>query len=85
MRVRLIRTADPHTRLVPGAVGTVIETDDEAGTLHVLWQDGSTLGLIPGEDEWTVLSDAPAPCTLCGQPLVPGCCDATDVYAGTQP
>lgn len=74
MRVRLIRTTDPHTQLVPGAEGTVVQVDD-LGTVHVRWDDGGTLGLIPGVDKWDDL------CTLCGKVLVPGCCDTTDLYA----
>lgn len=52
--VRLVSTADPHTRLLPGATGTV-ENVDDAGTVHVRWDDGSTLGLIPGEDVWEMV------------------------------
>lgn len=55
-RVRLIRCEDPHTELVPGEVGTIRFTDS-VGTLHVTWDKGSMLGLIPGLDEWEVLSD----------------------------
>lgn len=54
MRVRLIRTTDEHTRLSPGAEGTIIGVD-KLGTLHVRWDDGSTLGLLPGEDKWEVI------------------------------
>jgi hypothetical protein len=28
---------------------------DSMGTVHVKWDSGSTLGLIQGEDQWTVL------------------------------
>jgi Domain of unknown function (DUF4314) len=50
-RVRLIRTTDPYTGLRPGAEGTV-SLVDSMGTVHVDWDEGSSLGLIPGEDEW---------------------------------
>lgn len=50
-RVRLISTDDPWTRLQPGTLGKVICTDD-IGTVHVKWDDGSTLGLVPGHDSW---------------------------------
>lgn len=50
-RVRLIRTTDPYTRLLPGDEGTVDHVDN-AGTVHVRWDNGSNLGLIPGEDMW---------------------------------
>jgi hypothetical protein len=55
----LVRTSDPYTRLKPGAEGTVIALDD-AGTLHVRWDDGSTLGLTD-EDEWDPLYDDSGP------------------------
>ena len=53
-RVRLERTSDPYTQLKPGALGTVA-FEDSMGTLHVKWDSGSNLGLVPGEDQWTLL------------------------------
>jgi len=55
-RVVLVRCTDPYTTLKPGTEGTVQFVDD-AGTVHVRWDDGSTLGMIPGEDEWTLLGE----------------------------
>jgi hypothetical protein len=55
-RVRLERTTDEYTRLAPGAEGTITFVDS-LGTLHVDWDDGSRLGLVTGEDRWTVISD----------------------------
>jgi hypothetical protein len=55
-RVRLVSTADLDTRLQPGAVGTASLVDDR-GTVHVRWDEGSTLGLIPGVDRWEVIGD----------------------------
>lgn len=49
-RVELISTTDPYTRLAPGTQGTVSSVDD-IGTIHVNWDSGSSLGMIPGEDE----------------------------------
>lgn len=66
-RVRLIHTSDPHTKLRPGAEGTVVNVD-YTGTTHVRWDDGGTLGLLPRHDVWDEL------CSLCGGVLVPGCC-----------
>jgi len=51
--VRLVWTSDEFTRLVPGTRGRVSFVDD-TGTIHVEWEDGSSLGLIPGEDRWVV-------------------------------
>lgn len=45
-RVRLVAIDDPYTRLRPGDVGTVRRVDD-AGTVHVTWDSGSTLGIVP--------------------------------------
>jgi hypothetical protein len=28
---------------------------DDAGTVHVNWDCGSRLGLVPGEDSWVIL------------------------------
>jgi Domain of unknown function (DUF4314) len=30
---------------------------DDNGTVHVKWDSGSILGLVPGEDEWDVLTE----------------------------
>jgi hypothetical protein len=54
-RVRLVSTSDPHTRLSPGDEGVVTSVDD-FGTLHVSWDNGSTLGLIYMEDSYEVVS-----------------------------
>ena len=54
-RIRLVSTADPHTRLQPGTLGTIRRVD-MLGTVHVRWDDGSTLGLIPEEDTWEELA-----------------------------
>ncbi len=51
-KVRLVMTSDPYTRLKSGTAGVVRFVDD-LGTLHVEWEDGSSLGLVHGEDHWT--------------------------------
>lgn len=51
-RVELIYMDDPYNhKLVPGCQGAVRWVDD-MGTIHVNWDCGSSLGLIPGEDTW---------------------------------
>ena len=50
-RVELDYTSDPWTRLEPGARGNVVY-EDSLGTVHVNWDDGSRLGLVPGHDRW---------------------------------
>jgi Domain of unknown function (DUF4314) len=42
-RVRLLSTSDPHMDLEEGAEGTV-EFVDDMGTVHVRFDDGTTLG-----------------------------------------
>jgi len=49
-RVELVHTSDPYTKLIPGTKGTV-EFVDDAGTIQISWDNGSGLGMIPGEDE----------------------------------
>lgn len=44
-RVELIHTSDEYTRLVPGTLGTVTFIDSME-TVHVKWDDGSSLGLV---------------------------------------
>ena len=52
-RVRLIRCNDRYTRLQPGEEGTV-SCVDALGTVHIHWDSGSRLGLIPDDDEFDV-------------------------------
>ena len=49
-RIELVFTSDPYTKLTPGTKGTVDFVDD-AGTLQIRWDNGSGLGMVPGEDE----------------------------------
>ncbi len=53
-RIKLVYCSDPYTQLVSGDKGTVTDIDD-AGTVHVEWDSGSRLGLVPGEDRWVAL------------------------------
>lgn len=55
-RVELIRCSDPFTRLQPGERGTVVLVDS-LGTVHVEWDSGSTLGLVPGEDSYRIIEE----------------------------
>jgi hypothetical protein len=48
-RVELIYTDDEYTNLKPGALGTVRHIDS-LGTVHVEWDSGAHLGMIPGHD-----------------------------------
>ena len=51
MRVKLLSTTDPYTKLKKGDEGIVTDFD-ALGTMFVQWDNGSNLGLIMGEDNW---------------------------------
>jgi len=53
-RIKLIHMDDPYTSLKPGDTGTINGIDD-LGTLQMEWDNGPTLGLIPGEDKFEKL------------------------------
>ena len=48
-RVELVTMNDPDSTLKPGDQGTVDFVDDTA-TVFLLWDNGSTLGVVYGED-----------------------------------
>ena len=48
-RVELVSMNDPYTKLRPGDQGKVIAVDD-IGTVHIAWDNGSSLGVAYGED-----------------------------------
>ena len=48
---------DPYTKLKAGDTGVINHIDD-AGTLHVVWDSGSTLGVLPDVDDYDVLCSA---------------------------
>ena len=49
-KVRLLHMNDPFTTIPIGTIGVVSGVDD-AGTIHTVWSNGSTLGVVFGEDE----------------------------------
>ena len=49
-RVKLISMDDPYTNLKPGDRGFVTGVDD-IGTVHIQWDNGSTLGAAYGADQ----------------------------------
>lgn len=56
-RVRLLNCNDAYTKLKPGLMGTVTVVDD-VGTVHVKWDNGSTLGLCWDDgDRWEVVEE----------------------------
>ena len=48
-RVELVSMEDPYRNMQPGLKGTVIAVDDIA-TVHIQWDNGSSLGAVYGED-----------------------------------
>jgi hypothetical protein len=55
-RVRLIKCNDSFTKIPAGTTGVVSLVDD-MGTLHVNWDNGSTLGLCWDDgDRWEVIA-----------------------------
>jgi len=80
-RVILIATADPHTRLTPGSLGTVTGTDPRHGQIHVTWDDGSSLAMLPGDGDQI----APARPCCCPYPLPGPDCDALGQYLASSP
>jgi len=52
-RIELVFTDDEYTKLKPGSMG-IVNFIDDFGTVFVSWEDGSSLGLVPGVDRWKV-------------------------------
>lgn len=55
-RIELVNINDPYASIYPGDKGTVYRVDD-AGTIHVNWDNGCTLGLIYGEDSFKKIEE----------------------------
>lgn len=55
-RIELEFTDDPYTKLKPGSQGTVNHIDCMK-TVHIKWDEGSNLGLIPEVDRFHVIEE----------------------------
>ncbi len=53
-KIKLIKMYDLLSTIPSGTAG-VIESVDDRGTLHINWDNGSTLGLVIGTDEFEVI------------------------------
>nr|DAZ59571.1 MAG TPA: protein of unknown function (DUF4314) [Caudoviricetes sp.] len=54
--IRLKHMDDPYAPVPPGTVGEVQMVDD-GGNIHMVWQNGRSLALIEGVDDFQVISD----------------------------
>ena len=45
---------DPYSPVQPGALGSVHMVDD-CGQIHMEWDNGRTLALIPGVDDFVII------------------------------
>lgn len=55
-RIECISMDDPYHPIAPGTNGTVVAVDD-MGTIHMEWDNGRTLGLVPSEDEFKIIKE----------------------------
>ena len=55
-RIECISMDDPYRPIERGTKGTVVAVDD-MGTIHMQWDNGRTLGLVPGEDEFKIIKE----------------------------
>ena len=53
-KIRLIEMDDPYSHLKPGEIGTVMHIDD-MGQIHMWWESGSNLALIPDVDRFEIV------------------------------
>ena len=60
-RIKLISTDNPYTRLKPGDSGVVWDittfesSNEETKQIWIRWDDGGSLALIEGKDEWEII------------------------------
>lgn len=57
MRIRLISMVDDPNPVPPGTEGTIRLIDD-TGTIHVNWDNGRTLGVLPNVDKYQLLESS---------------------------
>ena len=55
-RIMLLGMDDPYASVPSGTKGTVVHVDD-AAQIHMRWDNGRTLALVPSEDSFRKLTD----------------------------
>ena len=55
-RIMLLSMDDPYAPITSGTKGTVVHVDD-AAQIHMKWDNGRTLAIVPGEDSFRKLTD----------------------------
>lgn len=55
-RIKLLCMNDPYHPVPSGMRGTV-ESVDDVGTLHMKWDNGRSLGVVYGEDDFRTLTE----------------------------
>jgi len=55
-RIELVQMNDPYSNLKSGDKGTV-EFIDDIGSIFCTWDNGSTLGVVYGEDAVKIIKD----------------------------
>ena len=56
-RLMLLSMEDPYAPVESGTRGTV-KTVDDMGQIHMLWDNGRTLALVPGKDSFRTLTES---------------------------
>jgi len=60
VRVRIIEMLDDYA--VPSGTEGTIKFVDDMGTIHVSWDNGSSLGIVPEVDKYEILNDNGTEC-----------------------
>jgi len=56
IRIRLLEMNDPYHPVEPGTLGKV-ESVDDAGNIHMLWDNGRTLALVAEADRFEIVEE----------------------------